>query len=316
MSLADEILAGNVRAAARLLRDIEDDAASARDELKKLYPSTGKAYVIGVTGAPGVGKSTLVDKMIQFLRKDSRDIAVIAVDPTSPFGGGALLGDRIRMQRHAVDPGVFIRSFATRGRLGGLSSATYDAVKVMEALGKDVILVETVGVGQDEVDIVTTADTSIVVLVPGFGDQIQTFKSGVLEIADIFVINKSTQNGADQLEMDLRFMLDTSLPRSREWIPPICRTEATTSDGVGELMDAIRRHREILETTDVRRQQKREQIRAEFVEILRSSVMREIMAHLDRESIEHIVDDLVTKADDPYTAADRILRDVISRGIS
>ena len=226
MNLAKRILEGDIRAASRLMRDIDDQIPSSLRDLKELYPSTGKAYIIGITGSPGSGKSTIVDKMIDSFRKEGKTVGVVAVDPTSPFTGGAILGDRIRMQRHSTDEGVFIRSLATRGCLGGLSRSTQDIVNVMDAMGKDIILVETVGVGQDEVEIVNTAHTSIVVLVPGMGDDIQAIKAGIIEIGDLFVINKSDREGADKVERDLRMVLEMGKKREEYWDPIILKTEA------------------------------------------------------------------------------------------
>ena len=213
--LTDGILKGDIRAAARLMRYIDDEVASAREELKNLFPHTGRAHIIGLTGAPGTGKSTLVDTLIQAFRDKGKTVGVIAVDPTSPFTGGAILGDRIRMQRHSLDPDVFIRSLATRGNLGGLSRSTHEIVDVMDAMGKDVILVETVGVGQDEVEIVRLAHTNIVVLIPGMGDEIQAIKAGILEVGDIFVINKSERDGADKTVREMEIMLDMKPLRTR-----------------------------------------------------------------------------------------------------
>ena len=201
------------------MRDIDDQIPTAIAALKELYPKTGRAYIIGITGAPGSGKSTIVDKMIDFFRREGKTVGIVAVDPTSPFTGGAILGDRIRMQRHSTDEGVFIRSLATRGCLGGLSRSTQDIVNVMDAMGKEIILVETVGVGQDEVEIVNTAHTSIVVLVPGMGDDIQAIKAGIIEIGDLFVINKSDREGAEKVERDLRMVLEMG-KTAREELDP------------------------------------------------------------------------------------------------
>ena len=252
MSLAKRILNGDLGAASRLMTDIDDEKDSAIKELKALYPKTGKAWTIGITGPPGVGKSTLVNKMVEAFRSGSKTVGVIAIDPTSPFSGGAILGDRVRMQSHSTDEGVFIRSLATRGHLGGISRSTHDIIKVMDAMGKDSIFVETVGVGQDEVDIVNAADTTIVVLVPGLGDSIQAMKAGVLEIGDIFVINKCEQEGADQLEQELSFMLQMGDKPSKDWTIPIYRTEAIQGLGIEELIFGIHRHQEMLNRKEIR----------------------------------------------------------------
>ena len=207
-SLSQRVLAGEVRAASRLMRDIDDGLPGATEALREIFPKTGRAYIIGITGSPGAGKSTLTDRVIAHLRKAGKTVGVIAVDPSSPFTGGAILGDRIRMQDHATDPGVFIRSLATRGHLGGLSRATGDCIRVMDAMGRDVIIVETVGVGQDEIDIAQMAHSTLVVTVPGMGDDIQAIKAGILEVADLFVVNKSDLDGADRVVRELRMMLE------------------------------------------------------------------------------------------------------------
>ncbi len=311
MSLAERILKGEIQAASRLMRDIDDEMDSAVEELKKLYPKTGGAHIIGITGPPGAGKSTLVDKMVSVLRKELQTVGVIAVDPTSPFSGGAILGDRIRMQQHSDDEGVFIRSLATRGHLGGISRSTRDIIKVMDAMGKDSIFVETVGVGQDEVEIVNAADTSIVVLVPGFGDGIQAMKAGVLEIADIFVINKSEQGGADQLEQELMIMLEMGSRRVSEWTIPIYRTEAITGKGIEELITGVQQHKEMLRREESLQQRKRERIRVEFIEILRSSLMKQIAQTLSSNgSLDQIVENIAKREVDPYSVVEGIIQDL------
>src|SRR5581483_9171588 len=236
---AHRVLAGDPRAIARAISLIEDEDPSSADLVRDIFSHTGRAYLVGVTGPPGAGKSTLVDRIVFEIRKLGQSVGVIAVDPTSPFSGGAVLGDRLRMQAHASDEGVFIRSMATRGHLGGLARATGDAAIVLDAAGKDVIVIETVGVGQDEVDIVRTADVSIVTLVPGTGDEVQALKAGIMEIADIFVVNKSDREGADRLvaAVDANLALETFA--SGRWRPPVLKTMATAGKGVGELMEAL-----------------------------------------------------------------------------
>jgi LAO/AO transport system kinase len=246
VDLVEAIVAGDVRTGARLMRDLDDRRPEAIATLKALYPHTGKAYLVGITGNPGAGKSTVVDALIAFYRAKGEKVGVVCVDPTSPFSGGAILGDRIRMQRHALDPGVFIRSLATRGHLGGLSRSTFDIAHVLDAMGYDRVLVETVGVGQDEVDVMKAAHTTVVVTVPGLGDDIQAIKSGLLEIADVLVVNKADREGADRTERDLLHMLDLRATGERKDVA-IVRTIATrgTAEGSGirELAEAVEGHR-------------------------------------------------------------------------
>ncbi|HEY5766088.1 MAG TPA: methylmalonyl Co-A mutase-associated GTPase MeaB, partial [Candidatus Deferrimicrobiaceae bacterium] len=241
-----EILAGNVPAAARMMRDLDDEIPSAQRALKRLYRHTGRAYILGVTGAPGAGKSTLVDCLAGHFRRQGKSVGIVAIDPTSPFSGGAILGDRIRMQKHALDDGVFIKSLATRGHLGGLSKSTIDIVNVMDAMGKEVILIETVGVGQDEVEIVKVAHTNLVLVVPGLGDDIQAMKAGILEIADIFVVNKADREGADKTRQELETMVSMSDHREGEWVPPVLPTVAQEGTGVDTLLDEVDRHRKYI----------------------------------------------------------------------
>src|SRR5712692_3235444 len=257
--LAERVLQGDVRAASRLMRQIEDGDPASTQSLRELFPKTGRTYVVGVTGPPGAGKSTLTDRLIAGLRQQGTTVGVLAVDPTSPFTGGAILGDRVRMQTHASDPGVFIRSMATRGHLGGLSRATNDAALVLDAAGKDVIIIETVGVGQDEVDIIRTADISIVTLVPGTGDEVQALKAGIMEIADIFVVNKADREGADRLVSAIESTLGLQIFGADEWRPPILKTIATSGNGVPELVDAIWAFRARAEQTQATRRRARDE---------------------------------------------------------
>jgi LAO/AO transport system kinase len=292
------------------MRDIDDRVPSALESLKELYPNTGRAYIIGITGPPGSGKSTLVDKIIDILRKDGKSVGIVAVDPTSPFSGGAILGDRIRMQRHATDEGVFIRSLATRGCLGGLTRSTQDIINVMDAMGKDIILVETVGVGQDEVEVVNTAHTSIVVLVPGLGDDIQAIKAGIIEIGDLFVINKSDREGTDKMERDLRMVLEIGRRRDDGWEPLIYKTEAISGKGVFELVYGIYRHKQALEQSQGLEKKLRERTKTTFLEILGTEVMSHFIEKMEREGEwDKIIDDLMYRRIDPYSLAERVMAD-------
>ncbi len=314
MTIAKRILEGDIRAASRLMRDIDDRMPNALEPLKELYPNTGRAFIIGITGPPGSGKSTIVDKMVDIFRKEEKSVGILAVDPTSPFTGGAILGDRIRMQRHATDEGVFIRSLATRGCLGGLTRSTQDIINVMDAMGKDIILVETVGVGQDEVEIVNTAHTSIVILVPGLGDDIQAIKAGIIEIGDIFVINKCDREGADKIERDLRMVLEMGRRRDDGWDPLIFKTEAILGKGIFELVYGIYRHKQALEKNKALEKKLRDKTKTMFLEILQSEVMSHLMEEIEKkEDWDKVIDDLMHRRTDPYSVAEKIMAEQLTK---
>jgi len=311
-SVAEKVVAGEVRAVARLIRDIDDGTPGVRETLKELYPHTGRAYVVGITGAPGVGKSTLVDQVISHLRKRGKTVGVLAVDPTSPFSGGAILGDRIRMQRHCTDEGVFIRSLATRGQFGGLTQSTRSAIDVLDAMGKDFILVETVGVGQDEVDVVKSAHTTVIVVMPGMGDDIQVIKAGILEVGDIFVINKADKEGTDRTESHLKLMIEMDEKKYGEgiWQPPILRTQALLDNGTEELLDEIDRHgTHLAGTGDGLNKRKREpKVREELAEMLKNRLIEKVSRRLtDTGDFDAAVKAIVEGKTDPYTACDDLV---------
>lgn len=309
MGLAKEVLEGNVRATAKLMRDVEDGLPSAIEELKILYPYTGRSHIIGITGSPGSGKSTLVDALVDVFRKRDRTVGVVAIDPSSPFSGGAVLGDRIRMQRHATDKGVFIRSLATRGWYGGLSRATTNVINIMDAMGKDIILVETVGVGHTEVDVMNFAHTSIVVLVPGSGDWVQTIKAGVLEIADIVVINKADKEGASELAVELQAILRLNAYPSEAWKPKILLTEALNNKGVDKLVEGIFQHREFLITSGGYDTHLKEKVKLELMEVLKGSLMDRVSQVINKDDyLQRLVDDLTNRRTDPYSAASEIIK--------
>ena len=308
MSLAQRILAGETRAAARLMRHIDDNLASARDELRTLFPHTGKAFLLGITGPPGAGKSTLVDQVTATYRARGKRVGIVAIDPTSPFTGGAILGDRIRMNRHADDEGVFIRSLATRGYLGGLSRSTADVANVMDAMGMDVVIIETVGVGQDEVDIVRLAHTTLVVMVPGMGDDIQAIKAGILEIGDLFVVNKADRDGADRTVRELSFMLEMNRYAENSWRPPVMKTEATRGTGVEELVDMIESHHEWLEQSGEMDNLLREKHATLFQMLLKDRLFAEVWGPLKKSgAFDEYLNTIIARTSDPYTTVEGIL---------
>ena len=307
MELASKILEGDVRAAARLMRAIEDGDPNATEELSSIYPHTGRAHVVGVTGTSGVGKSTLVNTVISTLRQKNMTVGVIATDPTSPFTGGAILGDRIRMQKHTTDQGVFIRSLATRGWTGGLSKAAISMIHVMDAMSKDIILVETVGIGQAEIDITKITDTCILTLTPGMGDAIQMMKAGILEAADIYVINKADQDDASNLEMELQVMLGMKSYPDSDWKPSIVLTEAINSKGIDELVEEILKHRQFLISSGGLEKRRKERARLELIEAIESAIKNYIVAGIDNDYLEKLTDDLVQRKINPNSAAFEII---------
>jgi len=299
-----------VDAASQLMRDIEDHLPEAVERLKDIYRCTGQAYVIGITGAPGSGKSTLVDKVIEVLRKEGKSVGVVAVDPSSPFTGGAILGDRVRMQRHAGDEGVFIRSLASRGSLGGLCRAAQDIIHVMDAMGMDIIIVETVGVGQSEIDIVSLAHTSIVVLVPGMGDEMQAIKAGIVEIGDIFVINKADRNGAERLEAELREVCNKAGRQTDEFRPSIFKTVAKSGKGVVELVTAVLAHKVALAESGRFMERQKAAIKMIFLRTLEDLLLTQISTKIEQQNRwESILADLIERRCDPYTMAEQIIRE-------
>jgi len=328
----NRVLTGDRRAVARLITLVENNSSKAREVLAALFPHTGQAHIIGVTGAPGTGKSTLVSELAQAYRQQDPPprVGIIAVDPTSPFSGGALLGDRIRMRDLSGDPGVFIRSMATRGSLGGLARATSDAVKVLDATGYEIILVETVGAGQSEVDIAKAAHTTVVVEAPGLGDDVQAIKAGILEIADVFAVNKADREGVEHTIMALEMMLDlnhasrpalhhsvltqTTSPgepdQTAAWRPPICKTIATRGEGIADLIKAIKTHRAHLENTNTLNLLEHARIENELHDILGHLLMCRFRASVPSDKLQRLVDRIVARELDPYTAAEISLQKI------
>jgi LAO/AO transport system kinase len=306
-SWVERIRSGEIRALARAISTIEDGRPEALNLLKALFPYSGRARVLGMTGAPGAGKSTLVDQLAREYRKQEKTVGVIAVDPTSPYTGGAILGDRIRMQAHHADPGIYIRSMATRGFLGGLARATTDVSTVLDASGKDVIMIETVGVGQDEVDIVRLADVTVVILVPGMGDDVQTIKAGIMEIADIFVINKSDREGADRVEREIRAMQSLAI-RKDSWTPPIVKTVASEGKGVTELAAAIENYQRFLTGKDLLLTKKISNWQQRLLEMLREALLERLLTErLSGGDLQRLAADVAEHRRDPYSLVEEVV---------
>jgi len=311
-ALAQKVLSGDRRAVARAISMVEDGSEDLPTLSEALYPKTGRAHTIGLTGAPGVGKSSLAAQLVSAARARDRTVAVLAIDPTSPFTGGALLGDRLRMQTHATDPGVFIRSMATRGHLGGMALAAPEALRILDASGKDLVIVETVGVGQAEVEVATATDTTLVVVQPGWGDAVQASKAGILEIADVFVVNKADREGADDAVRDLRNMLRMG-PKG-EWEPPIVRTSTLTGDGIDELWEAVEKHRDFGERSGELARRRRSRTLEEVQSMVAFRLGRRAAALLrgERDGGEGLADDLAARRIDPYRAAEILLSEVMA----
>lgn len=303
------------RAVARAITQIEREGPEARTLLAQLYPHTGQAQIIGVTGAPGTGKSTLVNRLARVYRQRDRTVGIVAVDPTSPFSGGAILGDRVRMQALSGDDGVFIRSMATRGSLGGLARTTREVVLVLDAAGFDIVFIETVGAGQSEVEIADAVHTTLVVTVPGLGDDIQAVKAGIMEIADVFAVNKADHPNADHTVSQLRTMLNMD-PHMGDWRPPIVKTVATVGGGVDDLVDALEEHFAYLTASNARVQRERARAHSELVDILRHTLLRRALDDLPEHRLEQMVDRVVRREVDPYTAADQLLEATGARALA
>lgn len=305
--LLQRLLKGDRIAAAKLISRIEDDEAPL-EVLREIHKHSGRAHIIGITGSPGAGKSTLVDKLCDAFRKQGKKVGVICVDPSSPFSGGAVLGDRIRMQTRSTDKEVFIRSMGSRGSLGGLARATNDAVKVLDAMGKDVVIVETVGVGQGEVDIVRTADTIVVVLVPGMGDEVQTIKAGIMEIGDVFCVNKADREGADRTVAEVQALLHMEMRQRGDWEQPVVKTMAEEATGVPDLVKAMQDHYAFLQKSGKLAQRRRQRSEAELLEVLKSRLVNFVMTEDKmRGRFDRYVDEIARRERDPHEAAHQIL---------
>ncbi|SUP44968.1 methylmalonyl Co-A mutase-associated GTPase MeaB [Veillonella criceti] len=311
MDLVKELLNGSRLALARAITAVESEYDDAIDIMKAIYPKTGRARILGITGAPGAGKSTLTDKVVKQYLQQGKKIGIVAVDPTSPFSGGAILGDRIRMNDLTLNENVFIRSMGTRGSLGGLSKKTSDVVKLMDAFGMDLVIIETVGVGQSEVDIVKNADSTLVVLVPGLGDDIQAIKAGILEIGDVFAINKADRDGCDKLNVEIEMMLDLD-SRELKWRPPIKRTIASKDVGVDELVEALDEHFEFLEDSEELAVRRKDRTRDEIIAMINEQIGRRVAnVVVNSDEFTNQVNAVNQRENDPYTVVNKVLADVL-----
>nr|WP_321503534.1 methylmalonyl Co-A mutase-associated GTPase MeaB [uncultured Dethiosulfovibrio sp.] len=310
--MIDKALSGDVRAIARLISEVENETSRSEEIMRSIYPHTGKAHIIGVTGSPGSGKSSLVNKMIGTLRRQGKTVGVIAVDPSSPFSGGAILADRIRMQEHSGDPGVYIRSMGSRGSLGGLSKTTYEGALVLDACGKDVVIVETVGVGQSEIDIVRIADTVCLVLVPGMGDDMQIMKAGIMEIADLFVINKADREGADKVAAEVRLMIKM-FHTGEGWTQPVHMTSAATGSGLDELQDIIEDHLKHMRSSEEGADRLRKRLQWEVEEIVRRRIAKITESAWEERREGRIIEELYNRETDPYSVAQDVLNGALTK---
>ena len=310
MDIVTELLNGSKLAISRAITAVENEYDDAVEIMQKIYPHTGRAYVIGITGPPGAGKSTLTDKLTKEYRSRGKTVGIIAVDPSSPFSGGAILGDRIRMNELTMDEGVFIRSMATRGSLGGMSRKTAEVVKILDAAGKDIVIIETVGVGQSEVDIVKAADTTLVVLVPGLGDDIQAIKAGILEIGDVFAINKADRDGVERLHIEMEMMLDLD-QNETEWRPKITRTIASQNQGVVELVDSIEEHAAYMVKTGLIQKRRYARTRNEILTMLDEAIQTYLKKKVAGSRFEALTEEVSQRKNDPYSAVKSILAEVL-----
>lgn len=307
--LLERAFSGDTRSIGRLISLVESESPSSKEIMKKIYPHTGRAQVIGITGSPGAGKSTFVNRLISQYKKEGKKVGVIAIDPSSPFTGGAILGDRLRMQDHAVEEGVFIRSMGSRGNLGGVSRGTHEGALILDACGFDVVIIETVGVGQSEVDIIKIADSVCLILTPGMGDDVQIMKAGIMEIADLFVVNKADKEGADKVAADVQVML--KMLSDREWVPPVVLVSSQKNTGVDEAQQILNKHREYLLSSDEGKHRRYSQMEMEIESILRAEISAKVQQAWNSRKKEGILEELAGRRNDPYTVSGEIIDEII-----